>query len=64
MPEPLTVSIREAARLTGLSRATIYRYLDDGAFEALKTGRRILIVYASLKAWLEALAGRGDGRGR
>ena len=53
--EPLLVTIREASRLTSLSRSSIYRYLGEGSFEVRRTGRRTMIVYASLKSWVEGL---------
>ena len=53
--EPLLVTIREAVRLSGLSRTEIYRRLAAGSLEARKSGTRTLIVWASLKACVDAL---------
>lgn len=52
---PLTVTIPEAVRLSGLSRSEIYRCLSAGNIQARKSGSRTLIVWASLKAHIEAL---------
>jgi excisionase family DNA binding protein len=62
--EPLLVSMREASRLTGLSRSTLYKRINEGVLDVRRTGRRIVIVRASLKVWIEGLAARGDERGR
>lgn len=56
--DPLSVTIIEAVRLSGLSRSEIYRLLARGDLEAIKPGRaagRTLIVFASLKAHLARL---------
>lgn len=56
--DPLTVTIIDAVRLSGLSRSEIYRRLASGDLEAIKPGRaagRTLIVIASLKAHLAGM---------
>lgn len=56
--DPLSVTIIEAVRLTGLSRSEIYRRLACGDLEAIKAGQaggRTLIVFASLKAHVARL---------
>lgn len=45
---PLFVSIEEAARISSLSRSTIYNLMRDGRLGSRKQGRRRLISYASL----------------
>jgi excisionase family DNA binding protein len=50
--EPITVSVQQGERLTGLSRITLWRKAKDGELETIKVGRRVLIVYASLKRLL------------
>jgi hypothetical protein len=52
---PLTVTIPEAVRLSGLSRSELYRQLGAGCIRACKSGSRTLIVWESLKAHVEAL---------
>lgn len=41
--EPLTVDIREAARLTSLSPFTIRAYIKSGRLASVRVGRRVLI---------------------
>jgi hypothetical protein len=53
--EPLTLTIPDAVRLSGLSRSEIYRRLGAGDIQARKSGCRTLIVWDSLKAHLQAL---------
>jgi hypothetical protein len=53
--QPLTVTIPEAVRLSGLSRSELYLQLSAGHILARKSGSRTLILWASLKAHVEAL---------
>lgn len=53
--EPMTVTVREAVRLSGLSRSELYRRLAAGRIEARKSGSRTLIVTASLRMHLDSL---------
>ena len=53
--QPLTVTIPDAVRLSGLSRSELYRQLSAGHIHARKSGSRTLILWASLKAHVEAL---------
>jgi excisionase family DNA binding protein len=53
--QPLTVTVPEAVRLSGLSRSELYRQLSAGHIRARKSGSRTLILWASLKAHVEAL---------
>jgi hypothetical protein len=52
--EPLTVTVKEACRLTGLSVSTLYKKMaaEPPQLERRKVGARTLIVYASLKKLL------------
>jgi excisionase family DNA binding protein len=45
--------IKEAARYTRLSRATIYRLIKSGHLRSIKVGRRRLLLRADLEALLE-----------
>ncbi|OYU33955.1 MAG: excisionase [Novosphingobium sp. PASSN1] len=49
-PDPLTVRIAEAVRLTGLCRSKIYELIASGDIETVKVGRCTLIPMASLRA--------------
>jgi hypothetical protein len=53
--EPLTVTIPEAVRLSGLSRSELYRRLSDGQVRAVKAGSRTLIVMDSLRGHIASL---------
>ncbi len=48
-PAVLTVTIREAKRITGLSHDTIYKLIKRGRVKMTKIGRRTLVSYASLQ---------------
>jgi len=55
--EPLGAyaSIADVQRHTSLSRPTIYRLIERGAFEAIKVGRNTRIVTASVEAYFASL---------
>lgn len=50
---PLTVRVREACRLTGLSRSKLYELIKAGEIEIAKAGSATLVIVASLQAFLE-----------
>jgi excisionase family DNA binding protein len=50
--ERIALSMREASRKTGLSRATLYRCLKDGRLASVKVGSRRLILPNALDALL------------
>ena len=52
---PLTVTILEAVRVSGLSRSELYRRLAEGKVRAVKSGARTLILMDSLRAYLASL---------
>jgi excisionase family DNA binding protein len=52
---PLTLTIQEAVRISGLSRSELYRRLSDGKVQAVKSGARTLITMDSLRAHLASL---------
>jgi len=47
--EPITIDIREAARLTSLSPHTIRAYIKKGRIPAIRICRRVLIETESLR---------------
>jgi excisionase family DNA binding protein len=55
--KPLTVSVREAVRLSGLGRSTIWKCIKSGVLTSIMVGHQRLIVFASLEA---LLLGRKD----
>ncbi|TDG30609.1 helix-turn-helix domain-containing protein [Paracraurococcus ruber] len=48
--EPLSHTLNDAARITGLSRSTLYRHAAAGRLRLLKCGGRTLVDAASLRA--------------
>jgi len=50
--ERRALSIREAARTCGLSRATLYRLLKEGRLATIKIGSRRLVLVSALDALL------------
>ena len=53
--EPITYNVREATRVSGLPRSTLYRKHADGKLPFRKCGRRSLILASDLRALLESL---------
>jgi excisionase family DNA binding protein len=51
--EPLTRSIKDAGKLLGLSRTTIYRLIGEGQLETVRIGNRTLIKTASIRSLVE-----------
>jgi prophage regulatory protein len=54
-PEPILVSVNNAAAMLGLSRPTIYNLLNAGALHAVKSGGRTLIPTQALRDYAESL---------
>ena len=50
--EPVTITILDALRLSGLGRTKLYELLTNGEIQSVRVGTRRLIVFASLKALL------------
>ena len=49
-PHPLTHTLNDAARITGLSRSTLYRHAAAGRLRLVKVGGRTLVDADSLRA--------------
>ena len=47
---PVTVTVSEACRLTGLGRTTIYAMIGSGRLASFQIGKRRLVKYASIVA--------------
>lgn len=60
MTKPLTVTIPQACKLTGLGRSTIYRLFDEGKLQRLKAGTRTLIKVTDLEGYIESLTPRTE----
>jgi excisionase family DNA binding protein len=55
MHTPISVTIPDAVRVSGMSRTSIYEALKRGDLTARKAGRRTLIQFADLQAYLASL---------
>jgi predicted DNA-binding transcriptional regulator AlpA len=53
--EKLLLSIPDAMKLAALSRSALYERLSDGSIQAVKNGRKTLVVVSSLQAWAASL---------
>jgi hypothetical protein len=53
--EPLTVTIKTVAAITGKSRSKIYERIGRGEYEAVKSDGRTLVIYESIKRRLASL---------
>jgi excisionase family DNA binding protein len=52
LPEPITVTFKTAAALTGLCESKIQKMVYAGEIENVKVGTRRLVIFASLKKLL------------
>ena len=48
------MSVEHAARLIGVSRATVYRMVREGELRAIRVGRRVLVLKKPLMEMLKA----------
>lgn len=55
MNDPIAVTIPDAVKASGMSRTSLYEALKRGDISARKAGRRTLISYADLQAYLSSL---------
>lgn len=55
MDTPIAVTIPDAVKATGMSRTSLYEALKRGDLTARKAGRRTLISFADLQAYLASL---------
>jgi excisionase family DNA binding protein len=55
MQAPIAVTILDAVKATGMSRTSLYEALKRGDLTARKAGRRTLISFADLEAYLARL---------
>jgi excisionase family DNA binding protein len=54
-PEPWTVSVKDAAARTGLTKWGIYKLADAGVLDTVYSGSRRLVIYSSLRDYIESL---------
>lgn len=55
--EPITVRIRRAVELTGIGRSKLYELIAAGEIDVIKVGSSTLVIFASLKAFVERRRG-------
>jgi excisionase family DNA binding protein len=55
MEKPITLTIPAAVLASGMSRTTLYEALKRGDLTARKAGRRTLILFSELEAYLASL---------
>ena len=55
---PVTVTIPTAQRLSEIGRTKLYELINRGAIETVRIGKRRLVKFVSLKAFLE----QGDAK--
>jgi excisionase family DNA binding protein len=53
-PEPLTLTVPQAAALLGLSRNAAYEAVGRGEIPSLRFGRRVLVPRAAFEKLLQA----------
>ena len=55
------LSVPEAAKVAGISRAALYHFITSGELPSLKIGNRRLVRVQTLRAWLASLEQRNAG---
>ena len=55
MQAPIALTILDAVKASGMSRSSIYEALKRGDLSARKAGRRTLISFSNLQAYLASL---------
>lgn len=58
--EKLTLTMREAAALLGVSAPTMYQIAHRADFPLLQFGRKMLVSRSALERWIENHAGGGE----
>ena len=53
--EPLALTIEQTQQATGESRTQVYARIGTGEYQAVKSGRRTLIIFESIKRRIAAL---------
>jgi excisionase family DNA binding protein len=55
--QPVSYSIKEAARSIGIGRTKLYELIHKGELVAIKIGRRTLVTTASIEALVNSTEG-------
>ncbi len=56
MKEPIALSVSDSVQASGLGKTTLYEAMADGRIETRKVGRKRLILFRSLRAFIEGEA--------
>ena len=59
--QKLVLSVSECADLLGVSRPSVYKWINLGTLPHLKLGTRIVIPRAALEKWIERKTTGGIG---
>jgi len=59
LQEKLMLSVNEAAKYLGIGRTLAYQLSRSEGFPVLKIGKRVLVSFEGLKAWVNKNAGEG-----
>jgi excisionase family DNA binding protein len=62
--QPITATLSDFSRLTGLGRSTIYALLNEKRLDSIKVGKRRLIVLDSYRRLVEAQRGAAIENGK
>lgn len=54
--EPITVTINETKKVTGLGHTKVYELINQGKLQTVKIGRRTLVKTASIRALVDQAA--------
>lgn len=61
--EQLSISVKDLARVLGVSKPVAYRLANSKGFPVLQIGRRKVIPVKNLEKWLEENTGFAGGEG-
>ena len=50
-----TISVKQAAEMTGCSKSFIYKLINEGLLPAKKIGRKIVVLEEELNTWIADL---------
>jgi excisionase family DNA binding protein len=56
--KPISITVKTARDMSGLSNTTVYELIKTGRIKTTKVGRRTLVIYSSLENLLNPEAGR------
>lgn len=61
--DPITVPVKEAAELLGVSKPTVYKLIRGEGLPHIKLNRRTVIPVERLREWVNERAGGGANEG-